>query len=65
MRISCNNSHLKEDHINVNGLMTTTKFQEVELLLQKVKFDVLGITESKLTSKIRDEDIMIPGYKFF
>ena len=65
MRILCNNSHLKVAHINVNGLMTTTKFQEVQLLLKKLKFDVLGITESKLTSKIQDEDILIPGYKFF
>ena len=65
MRISCNNSHLKVAHIDVNGLTTATKFQEVQLLLEKLQFDVLGITESKLTSKIRDEDIMIPGYKFF
>ena len=65
MRISCNNSHFKAAHINVNGLMTKTKVQEAQLLLEKVRFDVLGITESKLTSKIRDEDIMIPGYKFF
>ena len=35
------------------------------MLLQKVKFDVLGIKESNFMSKIRDEDIMIPGYKFF
>lgn len=51
--------------MNVNGLATTTKFQEVQLLLEKVKFDVLGITENKLTSKIRNEDIMIPGCTFF
>ena len=34
------------------------------MLLQKVKFDVLGIKESNFMSKIRDED-MIPGNKFF
>ena len=28
-------------------------------------FDLLAITESKLTRNIRDEDIMISGYKFF
>ena len=35
-RISCNNSHFKVAHINVNGLMTTTKFQEVQLSLEKI-----------------------------
>lgn len=56
---------MKVAHININGLMTTRKFQEVQLLLEKLKFDVLGLTASKLTSKIRDEDIRTPGDKFF
>ena len=47
MRISCNNSHLQLAHSNVSGLLTKMKFQEVQLLLEKVKFDVLGITEKQ------------------
>ena len=34
------------------------------MLLDSVRFDVLGVTESTLTSKNCDSDIDIPGYKF-
>ena len=54
---------LKGAWINVNGLVTNAKVQQIQLLLEMTNLDVLGITESKLTSDNGDKDIQIPGYK--
>ena len=54
----------KTAHLNVNGILTKSKLQEVQLLLRSTKIDVLGITESKLTSKISDTELNIDGYNF-
>ena len=51
-------------HINVNGLMTLNKLQEVKLLFSTTKFDIMGITKTKFTGKIKDEELDIEGYKF-
>ena len=44
---------LKVTHIKVNGLLTKAKLQQIQLLLEMTKLDVLGISESKLTMEIR------------
>ena len=44
--------------------MTLSKLQEVKLLLSTTKFDIMGITETKFTGKIKDEELDIEGYKF-
>ena len=49
----------KIGHVNVNGLMTLSKLQEIILLLSTTKFDIMGITETKFTGKIRDEELDI------
>ena len=47
-RLPTNKSHLKAAHINVNGLLTKAKLQEVQILLETTKFDLLGITKFDL-----------------
>ena len=56
--------YLKVAHINVNGLLTRSKLQEVKIVLSETKFDMLGITEIKLSSRTADEELNIDGYKF-
>ena len=53
--------YLKVAHINVNGLLTRSKLQEVKILLSETKFDMLGITETKLSSRTGDEKLNIDG----
>ena len=57
-------AHLKLGHVNVNGIMTLSKLREIKVLLQTAKFDIFGITETKLTSSTTDEQLDIEGYKF-
>ena len=57
-------ANLKIGHVNVNGLMTLSKLQEIKLLLSTTKFDIMGITETKFTGTIKDEELDINGYKF-
>ena len=57
-------ANLKIGHVNVNRLMTLSKLQEIKLLLSTTKFDIMGITETKFTGKIKDEELDIDGYKF-
>ena len=56
---------LKAAHINVNGLLTSTKLQEIKLILCNTNIDILGITETKLHKKVEDSKLEIEGYKFF
>ena len=42
--------YLKVAHINVHGLLTQTKLLEVKILLSETKFDMLGMTGTKLSS---------------
>ena len=51
--IPCNKSHLKLARINVSRLLTNLKVQDIQLLLETVKFYVLGITDSTLQSTAR------------
>ena len=51
---------LKVAHINCRGLFG--KLTEITLVLQETKIDILGITETHLSDKIRDEEIRIDGY---
>ena len=62
--ISAGRGFLKTAHINVNGILTKSKLDEVRLLLRTTGLDNLGITESKLTNDVKDEDLDIAGYKF-
>lgn len=36
--------------------------REIKLILQEPKIDILGITETHLSDKIKDEEIRIDGY---
>ena len=56
--------YLKVAHISVNGLLTRSKLQELKMLLSETKFDMLGITETKLSSGTTDKELNIDGYKF-
>ena len=44
-------AHLKLGHVNVNGIMTLSKLREIKVLLQTAKFDILGITETKINQQ--------------
>ena len=54
---------LKIAHINVNGIMTLIKLQEIKLLLFETEIGILGITETKLNGHIADEQLDIENYK--
>ena len=54
-----NKGFLKIAHINVNGIMTLTKLQEIKLLLFETEIDILEITETKLNGHIVDEQLDI------
>ena len=58
-----NKGCLKVAHINVNGIMTLTKLQEIKLLLFETEIDILGITETKVNGHIADEQLDIENYK--
>ena len=51
---------LKCAHINVNGLVS--KLDEIKLLLQETKIDILAITETHLCETITTEEIAIDGH---
>ena len=44
--------NLKIGHLNVSGLVN--KLLEVQLLLEVVSFDILGITETHLNESVTD-----------
>ena len=52
LKDSLGNKNLKVGHINVNGL--TNKLNEVHVLLNEVKWYILGITETHLTASTPD-----------
>ncbi len=47
-------------HININGLLG--KITEIKELLQRTSLDMLGVTETHLSSLIEDDKIAIEGY---
>ena len=47
-------------HINVNGLRG--KIAEIRYLLSEVKFDVIAITETHLSSDIENNEILVDDY---
>ena len=64
-KMETNNSinGLRCAHINVNGLYN--KLDEIKLLLQEAKFDLLAITETHLNKNLhQDTEISIDGYSF-
>ena len=62
LKQSLGDKNLKIGHLNVNGLVN--KLCEVQHLLDVVKFDLLGITETHLNSSISDDWIRVSGYNF-
>ena len=54
---------LKAAHANVNGLLTSTKLQEIKLILCNTNIDILGITETNLHEKVKNSKLEIQGYK--
>ena len=52
------------ESLPMNGLLTRSKLQEAKILLSETKFDMLGITGTKLSSRTADEELNIDGYKF-
>ncbi len=51
---------LKIGHLNVNGLVA--KMAEIQVLLHRMKFDILSISETHLTKDIKDEMLKVDGY---
>ena len=62
LKQSLGDENLKIGHLNINGLVN--KLCEVQHLLDVVKFDLLGITETHLNSSISDDWIRVSGYNF-
>ena len=54
---------LRIAHLNINGLHS--KIDEVRVLVNRTKIDILAISESKLNSNISDGDIEIENYKLY
>ena len=54
---------LKCGHLNVNGLYH--KLDEVKILLDETKFDILAITETHLRDAVTDSEVAIEGYLSF
>ena len=54
---------LKCGHLNVNGLYH--KLDEVKVLLEETKFDILALTETHLQDAATDSEIAIKGYMLF
>lgn len=50
-------------HINVNGILTRNKLDEVKLMLEITGLDLLGVTETKLNQNNSDRELKIDGYK--
>lgn len=57
-------SVLTTAQINVNGILTCTKLEEIKIILLHANIDILGITETKLNKTVEDKDLEITGYKF-
>ena len=53
-------NNMKIGHTNINGLLG--KITEIKELLQRTPLDILGVTETQLSSLIKDENIAIDGY---
>ena len=60
---SIGNYGLKCGHLNVNGLYH--KLDEVKVLLEETKFDILALTETHLQDAATDSEIAIEGYMLF
>ena len=54
---------LKIAHLNVNGLFR--KIDDVRILVNRTKLDILSISESKLCNDISDVEIKIPNFRLF
>ena len=61
-KISTTNG-LKIAHLNVNGLQK--KIDDLKILVNCAKLDVLTISETKLNSEILNAEIDIPNFKLF
>ena len=62
------NNNLKEQglkvaHLNVDRIRS--KLSQIRILLQEVKFDILAVSESKISNKIEDNVIKIEGYNIY
>ena len=55
-----NKNNMKIGHVNINGLLG--KITEIKELLQRTSLDILDVTETHLSSLIKDENIAIDGY---
>jgi hypothetical protein len=52
-------------HLNVRDILSKDKKDDLTVVLDSYKFDVLVITETWLYPKISDKEIEIPGYQIF
>ncbi|KAK2555157.1 hypothetical protein P5673_023132 [Acropora cervicornis] len=55
-----NTRGLKIAHININGLLN--KMSEIKFLLQEMRFDILGLTESHLNNNTDNGQLSVGGY---
>ena len=61
-RLATNTKHLKITRQNVCGFRN--KVDEIQILLKLYRFDILGITETHLKSKIAEGETEIENYTY-
>eukprot|EP00794_Sanderia_malayensis_P014558 gene14558-16060_t len=50
-------------HINVNGILTSNKLDEVKLMLEITRLDLLGVMETKLHQNNSNSELKIDSYQ--
>ena len=61
--IGVDNRGLNIVHLNVNGLRS--KLDYLKIVVNKNRFDILCLNETKIDGSIADSDIELPGYKSY
>ena len=63
-KIVINQSDLTDMHLNISSLALHIDKHKLFLILIKTKFDIICISESRITKKTLTTNINIPGYNF-
>lgn len=54
---------IKIGHLNVRDVLPNNKKQEIQMIFEKLNFDILGISETWLFEEIEDGEVSIPGHQ--
>lgn len=63
--VNINSRQLNCMYTNTRSIMNMNKLDEIQLILNENKIDILGISESWTHDNIEDAEVMIPGYLLF